>query len=47
MSRPIVRVVDISTGEVIDREMNDQEYEQHLIDAAAREAELAAEGATK
>lgn len=44
MSRPVVRVIDVSTGEVIDREMNDQEYEQHLIDVAAREAELAAEG---
>jgi len=41
MSRPIVRVIDISTGETSDREMNDQEYEQHLIDVANAQAELA------
>jgi hypothetical protein len=30
-SRPMVRIHDLETNEVIDREMNDAEYEAHLI----------------
>jgi hypothetical protein len=27
MSRPMIRIHDISTNEIIDREMNDEEFE--------------------
>ena len=45
MTRPMVRIHDLSTDEVIDREMNDTEYAQWQADQeanAAREAEAAA-----
>jgi primosomal protein N'' len=29
--RPMVRIHDLETNEVIDREMNDAEYEAHLV----------------
>jgi hypothetical protein len=32
MTRPIVMIKDISTGILEEREMNDHEYEQHLLD---------------
>lgn len=44
MSRPQVRIYT-GDGEFIDREMNDEEYAQHLIDVA--EAEKRKEAAAK
>lgn len=35
MSRPRVGGLDYATGEIIDREMNDEEYAQYLADKAA------------
>jgi hypothetical protein len=46
MTRPIVRIHDSSTDEVIDREMNDAEFAQYEADQAAQ-AELAAAEAAK
>ena len=40
MTRPMIRIHDLTTNEVIDREMNDVEfaqYEQDIEDAANRE----------
>jgi hypothetical protein len=39
--KPQIAEIDCSTGETIIREMNDEEYAQHLIDVAAWEAEQA------
>ncbi len=47
MSRPTVNEINVITGESIVREMNDQEYEQHLADKAAYEAEQAAKQVTE
>lgn len=30
MNRPIIRIHDLATDEIIDREMNDEEYKRHL-----------------
>lgn len=38
MSRPIIRIHDLATNEVIDREMNDQEFAQYEADQAAQVA---------
>ena len=35
----MIRIVDCSTGEEITREMNDAEYEKHLVDQARWDAE--------
>lgn len=35
MTRPLVRILDFSTNETIDREMNDVEFAQFKIDQAA------------
>jgi hypothetical protein len=35
-TRPMVRIHDMSTDEIIDREMNDAEFAQHEIDQANR-----------
>jgi hypothetical protein len=45
-SRPMVRIHDLSTDEVIDREMNDAEFAQYEADQAAA-AEKAAVEETK
>jgi hypothetical protein len=45
MARPIVRIHDLSTDEVIDREMNDAEFAQYEADQAAEETRIAAEAA--
>jgi hypothetical protein len=37
-ARPTVRIHNTETNEVIDREMNDDEYNQHLIDVEADKA---------
>ena len=50
MSRPIKRIYDCATGETIDREMNDDEFEQYEADQAieiVRKAEVAAKAAAK
>ena len=39
MTRPTIRIHNISTDEVIDREMNDAEFAQYEIDQA-KETEL-------
>ena len=45
MTRPIIRIHDLSTDEVIDREMNDAEFAQYEADQAAASAQAAAEAA--
>jgi len=50
MSRPMIRLHNIATNEVIDREMNDEEFAQWQADqeaAAARQAEEAAKEAAR
>jgi hypothetical protein len=44
-SRPMVRIHDLETNEVIDREMNDAEFEVHLAQVEANK--LAAEAKAK
>jgi len=49
-TRPIVRIHNQETNEVIDRKMNDAEFAQYEIDQAAdvaRKAEAEAKAATK
>jgi hypothetical protein len=46
ITRPIVRIHDLATDEVIDREMNDAEFAQYEADKAAN-AEAQAEAETK
>lgn len=43
MTRPIVRIHNVETDEVIDREMNDEEFAQWEIDVAADKARVEAE----
>jgi hypothetical protein len=48
--RPMVRIHDLSTDEVIDREMNDEEFAQYEADQAAqaaRQAEAEAKAAQR
>jgi len=45
MTRPTVRIHDLSTDEVIDREMNDAEFAQHEADQAAAIERAEAEAA--
>jgi hypothetical protein len=40
MSKPMIRIHNIETDEVIDREMNDQEFAAYQADQAARQAIL-------
>ena len=43
MSKPIIRIHDLETNIITDREMNDAEFAQYEIDQAAKaEAEAAA-----
>ena len=42
MSRPMVRIHNVDSNEVIDREMNDEEFAQWEIDVAADLARIAA-----
>ena len=46
MSRPLIRIHNVETNEVIDREMNDAEFAQYEADKEA-EAQYKAEAATK
>lgn len=43
MTRPMVRIHNVDADEIIDREMNDQEYAQWEIDVAADKARVEAE----
>jgi len=45
MTRPIVRIHNVETNEVIDREMNDQEFAVYEANQAAYATEAAAEAA--
>jgi hypothetical protein len=50
MSRPTINITDLSTGQSITREMNDEEFAQHLIDKAdfdVRQTEAEAKAAQK
>jgi hypothetical protein len=42
-TKPMIVIKDVSTGEIIQREMNEEEYAQLLADKAAYEAQVAAE----
>lgn len=44
-TRPIIRIHDLETNEVIDREMNDAEFAQWEADQAAHAARVAEEAA--
>lgn len=43
MTRPIITIIDGVTQEQVHREMNDEEYAQHLIDVEAGKVRLAKE----
>jgi hypothetical protein len=45
MTRPMIRIHDLSTDEVIDREMNDAEFAQYEANQAAEAERAAAEAA--
>jgi hypothetical protein len=45
MTRPLVRIYDLSTDDITDREMNDAEFAQYQIDVAAAAERIAAETA--
>ena len=45
MAKPTVRIHDLSTDTVVDREMNDAEFAQYEADQAAAAAQAAAESA--
>lgn len=50
MSRPMIRIHNVETDEVIDREMNDQEfaaYEANQAAEAAKQAEATAKAAQR
>jgi hypothetical protein len=50
MTRPTVRIHDLATDTITDREMNDEEYAQYLADQeanATREAEAQAKAEAK
>lgn len=43
MSNPIIKIHDVETGEVIEREMNAEEFAQHKKDQAAAQTAALAE----
>ena len=50
MTKPIIRIHDISTNKIIDRQMNDEEFAQYESDQAAqviRKAEAEARATAK
>jgi hypothetical protein len=47
MTRPIIRIHNIETNEVIDREMTDDEFAQYEADLADNEARKVAEAEAK
>jgi hypothetical protein len=40
MTKPIITIHDLATGEIIEREMNDTEFEQYEADQLAAQARL-------
>jgi phosphopantetheinyl transferase (holo-ACP synthase) len=42
MSKPIIKIVDVSTGDEVEREMTKSEYEQYLANRAKAQAEAQA-----
>jgi hypothetical protein len=42
MTRPMMRIHNIQTNEIIDREMNDDEFADHQADQLKHEAKIAA-----
>jgi len=44
MTKPMIGILDVSTGEEIIREMNDEEYANYLLLAANEEPTPALEG---
>ena len=47
MTRPIIAILDAETQIQVNREMNDAEYEQYLVDKARFEEEKAANEAAQ
>ena len=45
MTKPKIRIHDLATGEIIDREMNDQEFAEFEANQAAQAEAQAAEAA--
>ena len=45
MTKPMVRIHNVETGEIVDREMNDAEYAQYEAEQADREAKEAEQAA--
>lgn len=45
MSRPLITIVDLELNQEYQREMNDEEYAQYLIDKEAAETRAAEEAA--
>jgi hypothetical protein len=43
MTKPMIRIHDVSSNEIIDREMTDEEFAQYQIDQAEAEAQVQAE----
>ena len=46
MSKPMVKILNLETGEEIEREMNAAEYAQYQVDQKAAEAKKAEEAVT-
>lgn len=40
MTKPMVRIHNVETGEIVDREMNDDEFAQYEIDQANRQSKI-------
>ena len=47
MTRPLIGILDAETQIQVNREMNDEEYAQYLIDLAKAQLDLAAEATAK
>ena len=45
MTRPVVRIHDLQTDTVVDREMNDAEFAQYEVDQAVAAAQAEADAA--
>jgi hypothetical protein len=43
MTKPMIRIHNMESNEIIDREMNDAEFAQYEIDQAAKAAQAAAQ----
>jgi hypothetical protein len=41
MAKPNIAIIDVTTNELITREMNNEEYAQHLLDKESEELKLA------